>query len=209
VHNNNGGIQMNKDGTTSAVVLGLALSAVLPLAARAQTTTATNGVYVGVGGGQSEAFDYHCDGLPQCKTKGSAYRFYTGLQFARAWAVEVAYTDHGKVHSATPPTFDQTVKLRTGEVTLLGQWPATERIALYGKVGAYYAQTTVDTTQSGVSTRVKESNGNPTFAGGIQWFVWQGIAVRGEGQRYMKVGGGKLGDSDYTAYTLGVLWKFR
>ena len=74
---------------------------------------------------------------------------------------------------------------------------------------AAQAQTTADTTTSGVTVRVKESNGGVTFAGGLQFFMTQSLALRGEGQRYMKVGGGKLGDSDYSVYTVGLLWKFR
>ena len=55
---------------------------------------------------------------------------------------------------------------------LFAQWPALERLAFFGKVGAYYAQTSVDTTQAGVSTRAKESRGNGTSYGlSLRWEV--------------------------------------
>jgi hypothetical protein len=39
--------------------------------------------------------------------------------------------------------------------------------------------------------------------------VWEGIALRGAGQHYMKIGSGNIGDSDYNVYTVSLLWKFR
>jgi hypothetical protein len=80
---------------------------------------------------------------------------------------------------------------------------------IYGKVGGYYAQTTDTFTVNGVGARVKESNGGLTYGGGLQWFITPAIAVRGEAQRYQKVGGGNIGDSDYNAMTIGLLWKIR
>jgi hypothetical protein len=88
------------------------------------------------------------------------------------------------------------------------QWVALERLSFFGKVGGYYASTSADTTQAGVTTRVKESRGNGTYAGGVQWYLTQGLALRGEGQKYMKVGGGSIGDSDYSVYSISLLYKF-
>src|SRR5882724_1616271 len=197
---------MNKNSKTIAMILGLALSAAMPLAAWAQGTTpvTTPGVYAGVGAGQSEAWDYQCDALPVCKKKGSAYKFFGGWQFSRYFGVEFAYTDFGKASSSSPG-FDETVKVRAGDVTLLAQWPMLERLALFGKVGGYYAATSVERTQAGVNTRLNESRGNLTYGGGLQWYLTQGLAVRGEGQHYVKVGGGTIGDSDYSVYSIGLL----
>ena len=198
---------MKKNSKTIAVVLGMALGAALPLAAQAQTTMP--GVYAGIAAGQAEPLQYDtCDTRPTCKKKGSAYRFFGGYQFSRNFGAEVAYSDLGKASSSSP-TLNETIKVRVSELTVVGWIPATERFSVYGKVGGYYAQTTADTTTSGVSVRVKESNGGITFAGGLQFFMTQSLALRGEGQHYMKVGGGKLGDSDYSVYTVGLLWKFR
>lgn len=196
---------MNKSGKTIAMIFGLALAAAMPLAASAQATA--TGVYAGVGAGQSEAWDYQCDALPTCKKKGSAYKFFGGWQFSRHIGVEFAYTDLGKASSSSPG-FDETVKVRAGDVTLLAQWPMLERLALFGKVGGYYAATSVERTQAGVNTRLNESRGNLTYGAGIQWYITQGLAVRGEGQKYMKVGGGSIGDSDYSVYSVGLLYKF-
>lgn len=200
---------MKKNGKTIAAVLGFALSAALPLAAYAQSSTP--GIYVGIAGGQAEPIAYDtCETHPSCKKKGSAYRFFAGWQFTRIFGVEFAYTDFGKA-SSSGPGFDQSIKVRVGDANVVAQWPASERLALFGKAGAYYAATSVDTadtTPGGVSGRRDESRGGITFGAGIQWYVWQSLALRGEGQHYMKVGGSTIGDSDYNVYTLGLLYKF-
>jgi len=196
---------MNKNLKMIATVLGVAALSAASLAAHAQASKP--GVYVGGGFGQSEAWEYNCDALPTCKKKGTAYRFFGGWQFSPNWGVEVGYTDLGKVSSASPG-FDQAIKVSASDVMLFGQWLFHERFALYGKVGGYYAKVEADTTQAGVSTQVKQSKGNGTIAGGIQWYMTPSLALRGEGQRYLKVGGGAIGDSDYTVYGINLLYKF-
>jgi len=202
---------MNKNGKTIAIILGLLLALAMPLMAHSQT--ATRGVYLGVGAGQAEAVNYSdrvCDPLltTDCKKKSDVFRFFGGWQFGRNWGVEFAYTDLGKITSTIPGTFDQTVKARVGEMTLVGSWPATDRIAFYGKVGGYYGNATTETTQNGVTQQVNEGRGNYTFAAGIQWYMTPRLALRGEGQHYVKVGT-TVADLDYNVYTVGLLFKFQ
>ncbi len=199
---------MKKNLKMIATVLGVAALSAASLAAHAQASKP--GVYVGGGFGQSEAWEYNCDALPTCKKKGTAYRFFGGWQFSPNWGVEVGYTDLGKASSASPG-FSQSVKVSAGDVMLFGQWLLHERFALYGKVGGYYGKVeadTTDATKTPPSTQAKESKGNGTIAGGIQWYFTPGFALRGEGQRYLKVGGGAIGDSDYTVYSIQLLYKF-
>ena len=205
---------MTRQNNITAALLGLCLAACAGLAgAQTQpipTQTITRGIYLGGGLGQSEAKKYDCTALPQCENRGSVGRAFLGLQFGRNWAFEVGLTDLGTVDSANNATaFRETVKVRLGEADLLASYPVTGRFMAYAKGGVYYAQTTNDFTQSGVSSRIKESNWGPTWGFGLQYYVWNGLAVRGEAQRYMKIGGGNLGDSDYNAYTVSLLYKMR
>lgn len=191
-----------------AAVLGISLAAAACLA-QAQAPTISRGVYIGGALGQSEAKEYVCAAQAQCENRGSIGRLFLGLQFGRHWSFELAYTDLGKVNSSTPGTFTESVAVRLGEAVLLPSYPFTERMMAYGKAGAYYAQTTNDFTLNGSSSRLKESNAGPTWGFGLQYYVTNSIALRGEMQRYMKVGGGNIGDSDYNAVTIGALWKMR
>ena len=195
---------------TKAALVGLA--AVVTAAAgitAAHAQTVTRGLYVGGAIGQSEAKEYNCTTRAQCENRGTVGKFFTGFQFHRNFALELGLTDLGQVSSSNPGTFEQTVKVRLGELELLASYPVTDRFMVYAKGGGYYAQSTNSETVSGVSTRTKETNGGVTWAGGLQYFVTGSIGLRGEFQRYMKVGGGNIGDSDYNAFTFGVLWKIR
>jgi len=204
---------MNKNSKTIALLLGLAAGAAMPLAAHAQATTI--GGYAGGAFGQSEMLEYGCDSAAAfggaCKPKGTAYRFFAGYQFSRNWAIEVGYTDLGKASSNVPGLFDQVIKAKASDLTIIGSYPATERFSLFGKVGGYYGHTSNDFTTSGTTQIFKESTGNLTYGAGLQFFITEHLALRGEGQRYMKmkVSGGSKTDSDWGTYTVGLLWKFR
>jgi OOP family OmpA-OmpF porin len=198
---------MKKNGKTIAVILGLALSAALPLAVHAQA--ATPGIYVGANIGQSEALDYECDLLPGCKKKGTAWKLYGGWQFHRNFAAEIGYTDLGQVSANIPGIFDETKKVKLGELSLIASWPATNRFSLFGRAGAFYANTVDDVVQSGAARHLAETNSGFTYGGGVQYFFWSNIALRVEFQKWLKLGGGDTEKSDYQAFTAGVLWKFQ
>src|SRR6185295_18076170 len=148
---------MDKNGRTILAILGLTLGAALPLAAQAQATG--RGVYVGVGAGQAEALEYECDTLPACNPKGTAYKFFTGLQFHRHFAIEVAYTDFGQVSSNAGAAFDEQIKVKATDITLVALYHPSERFSLFVKGGGYYANTTDTFTQGGITRTVKETNG--------------------------------------------------
>ena len=196
---------MSKQNNIRAIIVAVGLAA--GGAAQAQTQTIDSGLYFGVGVGQAKALDYDCRGRPTCEDTGTAVKYFLGYQFARHWSAELGFTDLGKVGSETPGTFKEDIKARLGELTLVGSYPATGRLMLYGKAGGFYAHTTDDVTVSGTQARLSESGGGFTWGFGAQYFAWRGLAVRLEAQRYMKVGGGDIGDSDYNAYTIGLLYK--
>jgi len=193
-----------------AIVLGLCFAVCAGAAQaqmKAQTPTTDTGLYLGFGLGQSQALEYDCGARASCETHGSVVKYFVGYQFARHWSAELGFTDLGKVDSEDPGTFKEDIKSRLGEITVLGSYPASGRLMIYGKAGAYYAHTTADRQVSGASVRLSESAWGPTWGFGLQYYLWRGLAARLEAQRYMKVGGGDIGDSDYNSYTIGLLYK--
>ena len=120
----------------------------------------------------------------------------------------MGYTDLGHASSNLPGTFDEVIKVALSEATLVGFIHGSARASIFGKVGGYYGHTSDTRTLSGTTQTLKKGNGNPTYGAGLQYFVTRNLAVRGEGQRYLKVSGEPIGQHDWTAYTVGVLWKF-
>jgi hypothetical protein len=174
-------------------------------AANAQSPTTDRGVYFGAGLGQSQAIDYDCRARQHCETQGTVVKYFAGWQFAPRWAAEVGYTDLGRIGSENAASFKEDIKVRLGEATVVGSYPATGRLMIYGKAGGYYAHTTDDLTATGA--RLSESDGGVTWGFGLQYYVWRGVAARVDGQRYMKVGGGNIGEIDFKVYTIGLLYK--
>lgn len=197
---------MRRQKNIHAIVLGACLAACAG-AAQAQAQTIERGIYFGVDLGQSKALEYDCQARATCETNGTAVKYFVGWQFGQHWAAEVGYTDLGKVRSENPGTFKEDIKARLGEATIVASYPGSARLMIYGKAGGYYAHTTDDVTVNGVSARLSESNGGATWGFGLQYYFWRGLAARLEGQRYMKVGGGDIGDSDYNVYTIGLVYK--
>ena len=185
-----------------AALFGVALAFAVPLA-HSQTTTP--GLYIGAGLGQSEAKDkFTCTGFTVCKKTGAAAKFFGGYQFHPNFAVEAGYTDLGRATRGTS-TSTTNLEVGLGEMTVMGSYPVSDKFMGYGRLGGYYARSTATTTGS---SSANEANGGVTFGMGAQYFLTNSLGVRGEFQRYMKVGGGTLIDIDYNAFTAGLLWKF-
>lgn len=203
---------MRKQNNIQAIVLGICFALCAGVAqaqAKPQppTQTTDSGFYFGVGLGQSQALEFDCRSRPNCEDHGTVAKYFLGYQFARNWSAEFGFTDLGRVGSETPGSFKEDIKARLGEVTVVGSYPASGRFLIYGKFGGYYAHTTDDVTVNGTQARLSESAGGVTWGFGAQYFMWKGLAARLEAQRYMKVGGGDIGDSDYNSYTIGLLYK--
>lgn len=198
---------MKRQKKIQAMVLGACLAACTGVL-QAQNQTIDSGVYLGAAAGQAKWWEFQCQGFPECNQRSSVAKFFAGFQFARHWSAELAFTDLGKIHDGSPGVFSQDIKVRLGEATIVGSYPFTGRMMVYGKAGAYYAKTTDDFTLNGVSTQVVENNWGATWGLGLQYYFVRGFAARVEAQRYMKVGQGDLGDTDVDAITLGLLYKF-
>lgn len=210
---------MKKNSKSVALALAFILAAAAPLAVWAQA--AGTGVYIGASAGQTQVLDYSakvCDPImASCKNTATAYRAFAGWQFSRNLAVEVAYTNLGKVSATLPGTFDENVQAQVGEMTVVALWPISDRFDLYGKAGAYYGKSSSDITVNGVEQKTNQSRGNATFGAGLQWFFTEKLALRADMQRYMKITTAQQDpttgtiistDFNYNAYTLGLLFKF-
>jgi OOP family OmpA-OmpF porin len=185
----------------------VAASLVAPVAAQAQSDAF--GFYGGLNLGQSQAREFDCSGLPTCEDRGSAWKVFGGYQFHRNVAAEVAYVSLGQFRAADPAIGEQIIRSSLGEATILALFHGSDRVSIFGRVGAYYASTkSTFTATSGTQLSAKENNSGLTFGGGLQIFVTRNLALRGELQRYSKVGSGDIGDSDIDVYSLGALLKF-
>ncbi|HYR36352.1 MAG TPA: outer membrane beta-barrel protein [Burkholderiales bacterium] len=185
-------------GTAIVAVLGLAA------AAFAGPAAAQNG-YLGFSAGQSKFRFSGCDS--PCDDKGKAYKLFGGYQFNRYAAIEAGYSDFGKA------TFGSAeVKANAWEVSGVGTWgipigAGGMGFSVLGRLGIYNGD--VKATVPSTGAEAKHGTTDLTFGLGLQVDLSRIIAVRGEWQRFSKMGGGSLGEkADVDALSVGALWRF-
>ena len=193
-----------------AVALGLSAALVaLPAAAQLNLT----GLYAGVGVGQSKAKDW-CTGAAfiSCDDKDTAWKIFGGYQFNPNFAVEAGYSNFGKFRATLGGLTDE-AKATAWEASVLGAWPIVmNRFSVFGRLGMYRATVKETTNFAG---NFNHDNNDWTYGLGLQYDFTRNVGVRGEWQRYRKVGGGDVafgadvGDkSDVDVLGLSALWRF-
>ncbi|HEX5393129.1 MAG TPA: outer membrane beta-barrel protein [Rhodocyclaceae bacterium] len=185
-------------------VIGMVTSAALlaTQAARAEDGNwKSSSWYAGINAGGSHVSDFS-NGISKRDDNDTTYSVNVGYQFNRYFAVEANYTDFGK--------FKVSNAVGTGDwksdgvgVSAVGILPMDNRLALYGKAGAFYSDTRVDNL--GVSND-KRTNG--TVGVGASYDFGNRIIGKAEWNYYQDVGGSSTGKPTVNTYTLGVAYRF-
>lgn len=196
--------------TKKALVAGLlGLAAPLAQAAGPEPQQPETGFYLGAGIGKSTAKDWCHDpalagGAARCDDKDTAWRFLAGYQFNRWLAVEGGYHSLGKFQ-ATIGAAQTDVKATAWEATALGIIPVGGIVSAYGKLGLFRSEA----RGGGAAANLEAKKGSVTFGAGIQAQVFTSFALRGEWQRYPKIGGGAFGaTTDVNVVSLLGIYRF-
>src|SRR2546428_2401700 len=175
-----------------AAVLGAAVMAA-PAVSMAQARGDT-GWYAGISIGQSDAKDF-CSGVANCDSKDTAFRILGGYQINRNFAAELGYHDLGKAKVGTSD-----IKANAWELVGVGSYPIANQFSIYGKLGFFRGEAKAGGT--------KETNTDLTYGAGVQYDFARNLGVRGEWQRYGKLGGGTLKESDVDVLSVGGIYRF-
>jgi OOP family OmpA-OmpF porin len=173
-------------------VLGLAASVfALPVAAQ------TN-FYIGASVGHSGAKDLcHVAGGAGCDDIDVAWRALLGYQFNKNFAVEAAYHKLGDFKTVAGD-----FETDAWELVAVGTIPVSTSFSVYGKLGAFRGRAE--------SPGISETNNAVTFGLGLQYDFTREVGLRGEWQRYPKLGGSRFGgDTDVDVWGLTVLYRFQ
>ena len=194
-----------------SVVAGVGLSAALvALPAAAQMNMSA--FYAGVGVSQSKAKDW-CGGggADSCDDKDTAWKVFGGYQLTPNFAAEIGYSKLGKFHASLAGLTDD-AKVTAWELSALGAWPILPRFSLFGRLGLYRATVKETTNFAG---DFEHDNNDWTFGLGLQYDVMRNLGLRGEWQRYRKIGGGDVAfgpdvgqKSDLDVLGVSALWRF-
>ena len=176
------------------------------------------GFYIGGAIGQAEVRDV-CDGASTCDDKDGTWKLFLGYQFNRNLALEFGYADLGEASASGvvstglgPVSATANFEATLFELTVVGTFPVTDRLSLYGRAGLYRAD--VELSGSGtigaitIPVSEKDDNTDLTIGIGLKFDITRNISLRGEWQRYLDVGSDDVGQSDVDVLSLGVLFRF-
>ena len=189
-----------------AAMLGATVMAA-PAVSIAQARGET-GWYLGGNIGQSKLKD-GCSGLGgsgiSCDDKDTAFKILGGYNINRNFAAELGYTDLGKAKASGLGLTDE-LKATAWELSAVGSYPVANQFSVFGRLGLYFADAKENTNFAG---NFKHTNNDLTYGFGVRYDFSRDFGVRGEWQRYGKVGGGAIGKSDIDVISVGVVWNFR
>ena len=191
------------------------------------------GWYIGGAVGQSEAdinrgelaADLTAAGLTNtgftADEKDTGWKLFGGYKFNKYFAVEGAYVDLGKFSASTTVTavggvpiaplgVRASVETKDGlYISAVGIWPVTDKFSVFGKLGVYSIKTTLNVSVAGISLNQSDRNEDVTFGVGVGYDFTKNFGVRGEWERFNKVGNkDKTTEGDVDLLSVGLVYKF-
>ncbi len=188
----------------TAGLLGIAAIAA-PSIGLAQARDA--GAYIGASFGQATADDF-CDApsvftVGGCDDEASAWKLFGGYQVNRNFALELSYikTDDFSIQlSRGGVTANATVDATAYGIAALGMWPATERFALFGKLGIIRTDAEGRASIGAASVDVGEDETGLHYGIGVLFHFTPNLGLRGEWEKADK--------GEFSLLSVGLQYRF-
>jgi OmpA-OmpF porin, OOP family len=200
------------------LVAALAIAAAVIAGPSAAQSKDETGIYLGGGVGYSQYRDTCKNVIVMCDDTDTAWRAFAGYQWNRNWMLELGYGDYGQANgsgqsNAGPGTFVR--ETYGADISAIGSFNITTRLALFGRLGAYLMRTTFDQDIPGVfQAHDANTNSGFMFGAGASYMLGP-LGVRAEWFRYDNVGGATTGPQGFTdnkdeldVFALSLLFRF-
>jgi OOP family OmpA-OmpF porin len=147
--------------------------------------------------------------------RDDGYKVLGGYHVNRFLALEGSYFDLGsfnfKANTTPPGALNGEIRLRGFGLDAILNAPLTDKLSVFGKVGANYAQARDRFNASGAVTvsnsAPSKSEFNPKLGIGMQYALTDALALRGEIERYrVNDAVGNRGDVDQLSFGLVYTW---
>ena len=192
---------------------------VVVLSTPAYAEEPATGAYIGAGVGQAEYQDA-CDdvgsvaaslGMPSsCDDKDTAFKVYGGYRFLPYLAVELGYTNPGKVSATVGPA---TAELKSWELPIyaVGILPlADDKLWLMAKVGGVYWDLQLSASGPGGNPSESATGFSLAYGVGLQYNFTPQFGVRAEYEVFQDVGDeNTTGQGNIRMWSVGVVWRFK
>jgi len=205
---------------TKGVVAVLALAAALIAGPATAQGADPSGIYLGGSLGFAQYKDTCKNLLIPCDNEDTAWRVFGGYQFTRNWSVELGYGDFGEAVGSGPIPAGGSVTFKQHsyafDLTGIGQFYLTQRLSLFGRLGAYMGRTTRDdefTDFPAFNAHDAKTNSGFTYGAGLGYTLGR-LGVRAEWQRYDNIGpnsSSSLGTSitdEIDVFSIALLFRF-
>lgn len=205
----------------------LALAVLASPVLQAQEPAMNNGLYMGIGAGESKAQldnprisqdllgSAAAVSAVSSDQKGTGYKAFVGFPINSNWAVETGYFDLGRFGfdaiTSSAGTLTGSSRIKGLNLDIVGTLPITDRWSLLGRVGAAYAQTkgsfsgTGDGSPATTNTQKRETNYKYGF--GTQYAFTPAFTMRLEGECY-RVNDSVGQRANVDMVTLGLVYRF-
>lgn len=158
--------------------------------------------YAGASGGESK-FRAECASTDvfACDKRDTAFKVYAGGKINEVLALEIGYTDFGKIRASGGDTDAWAVPL-----SLVAGFPLGERFGVFGKVGGLYGRTDVTASASTLLDTGHKSGWGWTYGAGATFALSPQWQIRADWDRYKLdfVGG----ERDIDMLSAGVQFRF-
>lgn len=171
----------------------------------AQTAPSASGFYVGANVGQAK-YHFSCGAGCDQDTTPTSFRLLAGYRFNRIFSAELGYDDLGRARYGLPGA-SATLSAEVYDLSALAAWPLGNRFSLFGRLGLYHG--TLKQSGSGTFGTGKGVRDDLTWGIGGQFEMTPALGLRGEWQRFSKMGGGDfVQEADVDSLSLGIVWRF-
>jgi OmpA-OmpF porin, OOP family len=209
---------MAMNGKAALAILAMAAALVAdPAAAQGSDES---GLYLGGSAGYSQYKDTCKNLFIPCDGNDTGWRFFGGYQFNRNWSLELGYADLGEAEGAGPIPAGGNATFRTRsyafDLTGIGSVFLTQRLSLFGRLGAYMGRTTREIEFTNFpNVDEAKTNSGLTYGAGLGYTLGR-FGMRAEWQRYGNIGtnqnsgieGGPSGTDEVDVFSLAFLFRF-
>lgn len=133
------------------------------------------GRYVGLNVGRADYFG-SCSASDlltlSCDKRDTAYNIYTGGMWNNNFGMEFGATDFGRIDR-----LGGTTKAYGFNLSAVGRLPMTERIGLFGKVGAMYSRSEVSIGSTATGPNGTDHGWGPTYGVGVDFGITPKLAA--------------------------------
>jgi OOP family OmpA-OmpF porin len=142
----------------------------------------------------------------------NGYKLSAGYRFGPHWKAELHYVDIGQPSLKSNPTASDLASQARGkglQVVGTASMPLTEKIDLFGKLGAIHSNLASSCATNILTCSVADRSTDLNYGVGLRYDFTKTVSVKGEWERFRRFGShDAIGETDRDFFSVGLGFKF-